>query len=61
MIVQDDLIRDGFEKRIEEEFLLGGHINTQNFPESFCAILAQKDQLVAYSSSTGVDQLFAGP
>ena len=57
-IIRQGYSLPGIEKRIEEEFLLGGHINTQNFPESFCAILAQKDQLVAYSSSTGVDQLF---
>lgn len=57
-IIRQGYSLPGIEKRIEEEFLRGGQINTQSFPESFCAILAQKNQLVAYSSPTGVDQLF---
>lgn len=57
-IIKQGYFQPGIDGRLEDVLLRTGPVNSQQFPESFCALLINPNKLVAYSSSTGVDQLF---
>lgn len=57
-IIKQGYHKPGIDDRLEQHLLKGGPVESQVFPESFCAILIQPTKITSYSSSTGVDQLF---
>lgn len=57
-ILKQGYFQSGADERLENVLFRDGSVSTQYFPESFCALLFQSDRVVAYSSATGVDQLF---